>query len=67
MTCPSCGGKTVVVYTYADCESVQRKRKCVECRYLFYTEELESQPDRYYELQYQKHRKRYLERKENKT
>lgn len=64
MTCPSCGGKTAVVYCYADCESVQRKRKCIECRYLFYTSEYEEPSDRYRKLEYEKHRKIYLKKLE---
>ena len=53
-----------MVYCYADCESVQRKRKCIECRYLFYTSEYEAPPDRYRKLEYEKHRKIYLKKLE---
>lgn len=41
MTCPCCGGKTLVVDSRADDESVRRRRKCVDCRYIFKTIELE--------------------------
>lgn len=42
MNCPLCGGKTKVIDTAADCESVYRKRKCLECKYNFTTTENES-------------------------
>ena len=44
MTCPKCGyEKTTVVDSRHDCESVQRRRKCLdaECGYTFNTVELE--------------------------
>lgn len=42
MTCPVCGGEVEVNKSYSDCETVARKRKCVECGYVFYTEEVET-------------------------
>ncbi len=42
MTCPVCGGKTVVIGSEADSESIYRRRKCVECNHRFYTTESES-------------------------
>ena len=41
MTCPMCEGKTTVVYTLPDADSVIRKRKCLECGYMFFTSEVE--------------------------
>ena len=73
MNCPKCGGKTTVCGSYADCESVQRKRICKECGHLFYTAEYEVEKqddflelrDAYYKtkrrVEYSKdwHRQRY--------
>lgn len=42
MTCPVCGGETSVNNTRAFCDSVVRRRKCKECGYAFYTEEMET-------------------------
>ena len=42
MTCPKCFGKVRVMDTQSDDETVYRRRVCVECGYLFYTEEFES-------------------------
>ena len=42
MTCPVCGGDTTVVCCRSDCESVYRRRKCLECAYVFHTSEVES-------------------------
>ena len=42
MTCPVCGAETQVVDSRADVDVVARKRKCVSCRYVFYTEEIET-------------------------
>lgn len=42
MTCPKCEGKTTVVRSLKDCESVHRKRRCLSCNHIFYTEEYES-------------------------
>lgn len=42
MTCPVCGGKSKVYDSIADCEAVFRKRKCLECSYIWFTEEYES-------------------------
>ena len=41
MNCPVCGEKTKVVDSRSDCESVWRKRQCMECEYTFKTIELE--------------------------
>ena len=42
MNCPKCAGKTKVVDSRTDCESVKRKRKCVSCGYEYITVELET-------------------------
>ncbi len=41
MLCPICGGRTSVVSTRCDCESVHRQRRCEDCKHLFYTAEYE--------------------------
>lgn len=43
MTCPVCGSsKIYVIQTIqADCETVHRIRKCMDCGYKFYTSEEE--------------------------
>lgn len=41
MTCPVCGGATLVLDSQTDCESVYRKRKCKACNHRFYTTEIE--------------------------
>lgn len=41
MLCPVCGGRTVVEDSRCDCESVHRKRRCDDCKHLFYTAEYE--------------------------
>ena len=55
MTCPVCGGKSAVVRSYADNESVQRKRKCLGCGHLFYTSERESDGSEYKKMDYEYH------------
>ena len=52
MNCPKCGGAAGVRGSYADCESIHRRRVCKECGYVFYTAEYEvKQPTDFYELQ----------------
>ena len=41
MECPECGGKTIVVNSRKYAGAVYRKRKCVECNYQFFSEEME--------------------------
>ena len=41
MKCPVCGVDNKVVCSRKDCESVTRRRKCLECNHIFYTTELE--------------------------
>lgn len=41
MTCPVCGGKTEVRDSCAEVDVIYRKRRCVECRHTFETEETE--------------------------
>lgn len=41
LLCPVCGEKTEVLDSRSDCESVKRKRKCLECGYRFYTVEID--------------------------
>ncbi len=63
MTCPKCDGKTTVRDSKADCESVHRERKCLNCGYIFYTEEYEApNPYRFKELSSLYHQK-FIKRK----
>ena len=71
MNCPICGEKSKVIDCKADCESVQRKRKCTVCANIFYTEEYEvDSGDRFRELkaqamnEYNAKRRRLLKEKE---
>lgn len=42
MTCPVCGGETKVTDTrHPDCETVKRRRECLECGHRFTTTETE--------------------------
>lgn len=51
MNCPVCGGRTVIRGTHADCESVHRRRICVDCGYKFFTSEYESDGEDFLRLQ----------------
>ena len=42
MTCPVCGGKSTVVCCRRDVDTIIRRRKCIECKNVFYTEECET-------------------------
>lgn len=42
MFCPKCSAKTKVIDSRSCEEEVFRKRKCIKCGYIFYTEEFES-------------------------
>ena len=42
MTCPICGGKSKVNDSISDCETVYRKRQCLDCNYIWFTDEIES-------------------------
>ena len=42
MTCPVCGGAVKVLDCCTDCESVYRRRKCLECDAEFFTTESET-------------------------
>lgn len=44
MTCPECGGMTVVIDTAKECDCVIRRRKCKVCELNFFTEEVQG-PD----------------------
>ena len=41
MTCPVCGGNSHIIDVEKDIDVVCRKRQCYECKYMFYTEEVE--------------------------
>lgn len=41
MDCPVCGGGNKVVSCRSDCESVYRRRQCLNCKHIFYTTESE--------------------------
>lgn len=40
MNCPRCGGKTAVIDSTPDFDSVYRRRKCLKCSHKFVTTEL---------------------------
>lgn len=42
MTCPNCGGKTTVCGSRPSEDSIDRKRKCLECGYVFATIEIDA-------------------------
>ena len=46
MNCPNCGGKTHVVDSRPNEDSVERRRECVECKIRFNTIEIDAD---YYE------------------
>lgn len=41
MTCPKCNGKTKVIESITDDDSITRRRECVECGYRFNTVEID--------------------------
>ena len=43
MTCPLCGGKSKVYDSISDCDAIYRKRKCLECNHVWFTDECESE------------------------
>lgn len=51
MTCPVCGGVPKVKECRKDCETVVRRRICKACGYIFYTEEVECDKERYMEIE----------------
>lgn len=65
MTCPICGGKTLVSYTVTDCDAVYRWRKCRECNHGFYTTECESDGTHFKKLDYQRREKFYSRRRKH--
>lgn len=64
MTCPVCGEKSLVKDSRGDCEVIYRKRVCVECEHVFYTEEreLRETKDDYKEFVREYHRNIVLKR-----
>lgn len=48
MNCPMCFGETKILATRKDCESVHRRRICIECRHVFFTAEYEMKDDKEY-------------------
>jgi transcriptional regulator NrdR family protein len=53
MTCPECGGKTRILRTIKQCDVNYRRRKCIDCDYIFFTTETEAKNSRfeYYDAQ----------------
>lgn len=41
MNCEICGSKTIVIDSRSDVDIVVRKRKCIECKHTFYTQEVD--------------------------
>ena len=64
MTCPVCGEKSLVTDSRGDCEVTYRKRVCVDCKHVFYTEERELREtnDDYKEFVREYHRNIVLKR-----
>ena len=60
MNCPVCGGDTVIRGTKSDCESVHRRRICVECGHVFFTSEYESDGKDFTELRRDYNNARYI-------
>lgn len=60
MNCPKCGGDTVIRGTKCDCESVHRRRICVECGHVFFTSEYESDGKDFTELCRDYNNSRYI-------
>lgn len=59
MNCPVCGSKTKVIGSKDDCESVHRRRRCDDCKHVFYTAEYEVRSSDHYDAlmnQYMKQR-----------
>ncbi len=46
MKCPVCAGKLEVIMTRSDCERTFRRRRCISCRYAFFTVEEENKEAR---------------------
>ena len=44
MTCPICGGDTVVTHTLNNVDHITRYRKCVDCKFTFRTIETDDIP-----------------------
>lgn len=53
MTCPVCGGATLVLDSASDCDSIYRKRKCKDCDHRFYTIEIEGDDNEIKNILYQ--------------
>lgn len=47
ITCSICGGKTKVEGVEGDCGATYRRRKCVDCGHIIYTEETERKGAQY--------------------
>jgi transcriptional regulator NrdR family protein len=64
MTCPVCGEKSRVIDSRGDCEVTYRKRVCIECGHVFYTEEREGRDTKwdYREFAAEYHRNIVLKR-----
>lgn len=48
MTCPVCGGNSHIIDVKKDIDVVCRKRQCYECKFFFYTEEVEVKDHKIY-------------------
>lgn len=63
MTCPVCGGKTLITYSFGDCETNYRERTCKECEYVFHTSESEFDSKEYQKLIYRRNRQYQLQKR----
>lgn len=66
MTCPVCGERSRCIDTITECDVIYRKRQCVDCGYVFYTEEIDSRnanvAKEFRELKYKYWREQKLKR-----
>ena len=60
MNCPVCGGNTAVKGCADDVDSVIRRRVCVNCGEVFYTEEVDMDFEKGKKLLNRLHNKKYV-------
>ena len=65
MICPFCGGRLGVIDTAQNDREVYRRRKCLTCRQLVYTQENRVEPDDKYRFEWAKcmHNKKFRYKK----
>lgn len=63
MECPECGKNTKVLESRKYAGGVYRRRKCIECGFMFWTEEIEMEDN----LKVVKHMRDFIKTKYQKT